>query len=139
MPYENIAVALAGKKDEISMIDEAVRLAITLKAKLSVIHVNEPRAGEISMMMDSPKKFVKADFVKMFADAGHEEIAQKIKVKITANKSVSSGLAKLALGCNLLIIGHSRLGKLREALTDSIDEIIMNNVHCPVLIIHKQN
>jgi len=137
MPYKNIAVALAGKEDEIQMIDEAVRLAITLQAKLTVIHVNEPRAGEISMMMDSPKKFVKSDFVEMFEDAGHEEIAKKIKVKITANKSISNGLAKLALGCDLLIIGHSPLGKLREVLTDSIDEIIMNNVHCPVLIIHK--
>ncbi len=61
MPYKNIAVALAGRDDELPMIDEAVRLAITLKAKLCVLHVNEPHAGEISMMVDSPKKYDKED------------------------------------------------------------------------------
>ncbi len=37
MPYKNIAVALAGKDDEIPMIDEAVRLSITLKSKINSV------------------------------------------------------------------------------------------------------
>jgi nucleotide-binding universal stress UspA family protein len=137
MPYKNIAVALAGKDDEIPMIDEAVRLAITLKAKLYVLHVNEPHAGEISMMMDSPNKITASDFEKMFHEAGHEEIAKKIKVKITNNKSISKGIAELVTDCDLLILNHNRMGKLKELLTDSIDELIVNNVKCPVLIIPK--
>ena len=137
MPYDNIAVALAGKDDEIPMIDEAVRLAITLKAKLCVLHVNEPHAGEISMMMDSPDKMTESDFEKMFHEAGHEEIAKIIKVKITINKSISKGIASLIAECDLLILGHNRRGKLKELLTDSIDELIVNNVKCPVLIIPK--
>ena len=137
MPYKNIAVALAGKDDEIPMIDEAVRLAITLKAKLCVLHVNEPHAGEISMMMDSPDKMTESDFEKMFHEAGHEEIAKKIKVKITNNKSISKGIAELVSDCDLLILNHNRMGKLKELLTDSIDELIVNNVKCPVLIIPK--
>ena len=137
MPYNNIAVALAGKDDEIPMIDEAVRLAIILKAKLCVLHVNEPHAGEISMMMDSPPKMTESDFEKMFHEAGHEEIAKIIKVKITNNKSISKGIAALVAEYDLLILNHNRRGKLKELLTDSIDELIVNNVKCPVLIIHK--
>ena len=134
MPYKKISVALAGTPDEIQMIDEAVRLAITLKAQLYVIHVNLPHAGEISMMMDTPKKYVEEDFRKMFHEAGHEEIAKKIVVNITTNKSIAEGIAELVSDCDLLILGHDRMGKMKALLTDSIDEMIVNNVNCPVLI-----
>ena len=137
MPYKNIVVALAGKDDEIPVIDEAVRLAINLKAKLCVIHVNDLHAGEISMMMDSPKKFTKDDFVKIFHNAGHEEIAKRIEVKIMENSSVSKGIAELAAGCDLIILGHDKMSKVKEVLTDSIDEVVVNVSNCPVMIIPK--
>ncbi len=137
MPYKNIAIALAGKDDEIPVIDEAVRLTINLKAKLCIIHVNDLHAGDISMMMDSPKEYTKDDFIKMFHDAGHEEIAKRIKVKIIKNSSVSKGIAELISDCDLLIMGHDKMGKVKEVLTDSIDEVVVNVSNCPVLIIPK--
>ncbi|NHZ85024.1 MAG: universal stress protein [Planctomycetia bacterium] len=137
MPYKNIAIALAGKDDEIPVIDEAVRLSINLKAKLCIIHVNDLHAGDISMMMDSPKEYIKDDFIKMFHDAGHEEIAKRIKVKIIKNSSVSKGIAELISDCDLLIMGHDKMGKVKEVLTDSIDEVVVNVSNCPVLIIPK--
>ena len=137
MPYKNIAVALAGKDDEIPVIDEAVRLAINLKAKLCVIHVNDLHAGEISMMMDSPHKFTESDFISIFHNAGHEEIAKRIEVKIVENASVSSGIAELGSDCDLLILGHDKMSKVKEVLSDSIDEAIVNISNCPVMIIPK--
>lgn len=137
MPYKNIAIALAGKDNEVPVIDEAVRLAINLKAKICVLHVNDLRAGKMSMMMDSPKKYVKDDFIKMFHNAGHEEIAKIIEVKIVENASVSKGIAELATDCDLLILGHNKMSKVKEVLTDSIDEVIVNVSNCPVLIIPK--
>jgi nucleotide-binding universal stress UspA family protein len=137
MPYKNIAVALAGKDNEIPVIDEAVRLAINLKAKLCVIHVNDLHAGKISMMMDSSKKYIKDDFINMFYNAGHEEIAKLIEVKIIENASVNKGIAELATGCDLLIMGHDKMSKVKEVLTDSIDEVVVNVSNCPVLIIPK--
>lgn len=137
MPYKNIAIALAGKDNEVPVIDEAVRLAINLKAKICVLHVNDLRAGKMSMMMDSPKKYVKDDFIKMFHNAGHEEIAKIIEVKIVENASVSKGIAELASDCDLLILGHNKMSKVKEVLTDSIDEVVVNVSNCPVLIIPK--
>lgn len=137
MPYKNIAIALAGKDNEVPVIDEAVRLAINLKAKICVLHVNDLRAGKMSMMMDSPKKYVKDDFLKMFHNAGHEEIAKIIEVKIVENASVSKGIAELATDCDLLILGHNKMSKVKEVLTDSIDEVVVNVSNCPVLIIPK--
>ena len=138
MPYKKISVALAGTPDEIQMIDEAVRLAITLKAQLCVVHVNLPHAGEISMMIDAPKKYDEEDFTKMFHEAGHEEISKKIVVKLTTNKSIAKGIAELVSDSDLLILGHDRMGKMKELLTDSIDEMIVNEVKCPVLIYRTQ-
>lgn len=135
MPYKNISVALSGKTDEVPLIDEAVRLALTLKADLCVLHVNHPHAGEISMMMDSLKKMEEEDFRKMFFDAGHEEISKTVKIKINTNNSVPKGISKLVKGCDLLILGHAKMGKMKEILTDSIDEMTINNVKCPVLVI----
>ena len=137
MPFNNIAVALAGKDNEIPVIDEAVRITITLKAKLCVLHVNDLHAGEISMMMDSSKKYTKNDFTKMFHDAGHEEIAKRIEVKIAKNSSISKGIAELTTDCDLLILGHNKMSKVKQSLMDSIDEVIVNVSNCPVLIIPK--
>ena len=137
MPFNNIAVALAGKDNEIPVIDEAVRITINLKAKLCVIHINDIHAGEISMMMDSPKKYTKNDFTKMFHDSGHEEIAKRIEVKIAKNSSISKGIAELANDCDLLILGHNKMSKVKQSLIDSIDEAIVNASNCPVLIIPK--
>ncbi len=99
--------------------------------------MNQPRAGEISMMMDSPKKYIKEDFIKMFHDAGHEEMAKVISVKIVKNKSISNGITEMVKDCDLLIMGHDRMGAMKQLMTDSIDEIIGNKVNCPVLIISK--
>jgi len=137
MPFNSIAVALSGKANELPVIDEAVRITINLKAKLSVIHVNDIHAGEISMMMDSSKKFTKEDFIKIFIDAGHEEIAKRIEIKIGKNASISKGIAELAPDCDLLILGHNKMNKVTEILKDSIDEVIVNVSKCPVLIIPK--
>jgi nucleotide-binding universal stress UspA family protein len=135
MPYKNISVALSGKSDEIPIIDEAVRLAITLKAHLTVVHINDPHAGEISMMMDMPRKYDDAHFKKMFYDAGHEEISNRLDIRIEVDKSIPKGIAKLTNDSDLLVIGHAKMGKLKELFTDSIDEMAVNHVRCPVLII----
>lgn len=135
MPYKNISVALSGKSDEVPIIDEAVRLAITLKAHLTVVHINDPHAGEISMMMDMPKKYDEDHFKQLFYDAGHEEVSKNLDVKLGVHKSIPKGIAEIVDDCDLLIIGHAKMGKLKELLTDSIDEMAVNNVQCPVLII----
>lgn len=138
MPYKRISVALSGKSDEIPIIDEAVRLAITLKAHLTVIHINDPHAGEISMMMDSSRKLDEEYFKKMFYNAGHEEVSKNLDVKLLTHKSIAKGIAKLTVDSDLLIIGHAKMGKMKELLTDSIDEMAVNNVSCPVLIIRTK-
>ncbi len=56
MPYKKIMVGLSCRGDETAVIKEAVYLSKIHNAELCVIHVNEPHAGEMSMMMDNPEK-----------------------------------------------------------------------------------
>ncbi len=137
MLYKNIAVALSGKENGIPILDEAVRIAKEQKANLFVIHVNDPHAGEISMMMDNKKMFIEDDFVTMFKNAGHKEIGDQIVVKTVKNASICKGVAELSAGCDLLILGHDKKSKVKELLTSSIDEFILNESNCPVLIVPK--
>ena len=47
-------IALSGRGDEEDVIGEAVKIAQASDAQLTAVHVNDPHAGEMSMMMESP-------------------------------------------------------------------------------------
>ena len=57
----NITVALAMTRDEQGMIQYAMHYAEMFNASLTVIHVQDPHAGGMSMMMDAPEKFSEED------------------------------------------------------------------------------
>ena len=138
MAYKKILVALSCTGNEIALIDEAVRLANTLNAELHALHVNDPHAGEMSMMMESAgHKFNEEEIKKMFREAGHEEIATGMDVKIRVNTSVLKEVTSCAKDIDLLILGHKKLSGGTEYISDTIDERIVNRVDCPVLIVQK--
>lgn len=138
MTFNNIVVALVGGKDEIPLIDEAVKYAISFSSKLTVVHVNPPHAGEISMMMESTgKKLNEEDIRNLFIECGHGEIAAVMEVKIVSGEPIHSEIARLAEGADLLILGHRRMNTFKEMFFDSIDEGIVNRVNCPVLVVPK--
>jgi len=132
-------LALVGEKDEISLIDEAVKYAISFNAHLSVVHVNPLHAGEISMMMESPGKLIEEEDIRdLFRDCGHNEIASVIEIKIVSGEPIHREIIKLAQGVDLLILGHRRQNTFKELFFDSIDEGIVNQVKCPVLVVPKE-
>jgi nucleotide-binding universal stress UspA family protein len=138
MAYKKILVALSCTGNEIAVIDEAVRLTNTLNAELHVLHVNDPHAGEMSMMMESAgHKYTEEEIKKMFREAGHDEIASGMDVKIRVNTSVLKEVTDCAKDMDLLIMGHAKVRGLTERITDTIDERIVNHIDCPVLIVPK--
>ena len=63
MSYKNIVLALCGRGDEGDVIRKAMELKNQLDANLTVVHVNDLHAGEMSMMMDSPHKFTEEEMI----------------------------------------------------------------------------
>ena len=135
--YNKIMVALIGDGSEQPVIEQAVNIANDLNAKLVVIHVNDPHAGEMSMMMDSPKK-VTADMIQdQIKEYGYESILGKLEFIIAEGESIAKTIEHHCNDFDLLIVGHRKMSEFKANFMDSVDEGITNIVACPVLVVQK--
>ena len=135
--YNKIMVALIGDGSEQPVIEQAVNIANDLKANLVVIHVNDPHAGEMSMMMDSPKK-VTADMIQdQIKEYGYESILGKLEFIIAEGESIAKMIEHHCKDFDLLIVGHRKMSEFKANFMDSVDEGITNIVACPVLVVQK--
>ncbi|MDP6261736.1 MAG: universal stress protein, partial [Candidatus Marinimicrobia bacterium] len=94
-------------------------------------------AGEMSMMMDSPKKVTDEMIRDQIKDYGYESILGELEIIITENESVSKAIEQHSKDFDLLIVGHRKMSEFKSHFMDSIDEGIANLVPCPVLVVLK--
>ncbi len=137
MSYKNIVLALCGRGDEGKVIKEAFNLKDQLNADLSIVHVNDPRAGEMSMMMDSPKIITEDDIKERLVVNGFEKEADSILIRIVEGENIAKAIEEAASGANMLILGHRKRSAFKDQFFDSVDEGIVNRVECPVVVIPK--
>ena len=135
--YNKIMVALIGDGSEQPVIEQAVNIANDLKANLVVIHVNEPHAGEMSMMMDSPKKVTADKIQDQIKEYGYESILGKLEFIIAEGESIAKTIEHHCNDFDLLIVGHRKMSEFKANFMDSVDEGITNLVSCPVLVVQK--
>ena len=135
--YNKIMVALIGDGSEQPVIEQAVNIANDLKANLVVIHVNEPHAGEMSMMMDSPKKVTAEMMQDQIKEYGYESILGKLEFIIAEGESIAKTIEHHCNDFDLLIVGHRKMSEFKANFMDSVDEGITNIVACPVLVVQK--
>ena len=135
--YNKIMVALIGDGSEQPVIEQAVNIANDLKANLVVIHVNEPHAGEMSMMMDSPKKVTAEMIQDQIKEYGYESILGKLEFIIAEGESIAKTIEHHCNDFDLLIVGHRKMSEFKANFMDSVDEGITNIVACPVLVVQK--
>ena len=135
--YNKIMVSLIGDGSEQPVIEQAVNIANDLKANLVVIHVNEPHAGEMSMMMDSPKKVTADKIQDQIKEYGYESILGKLEFIITEGERIAKTIAHHCKDFDLLIVGHRKMSEFKANFMDSVDEGITNIVACPVLVVQK--
>ena len=137
MSYKNIVLALCGRGDEGKVIKEAFNLKDQLNADLSIVHVNDPRAGEMSMMMDSPKIITEDDIKERLVVNGFEKEADSILIRIVEGENIAKAIEEAASGANMLILGHRKRSAFKDQFFDSVDEGIVNRVECPVVVVPK--
>ncbi|MDP6032233.1 MAG: universal stress protein [Candidatus Marinimicrobia bacterium] len=135
--YKKIMISLIGDDSEQPVVDQAYHLANELGARLTAIHVNDLHAGEMSMMMDSPKKVTDEMIRGQIKDYGYESILGELEIIITENESVSKAIEQHCKDFDLLIVGHRKMSEFKSRFMDSIDEGIANLVPCPVLVVLK--
>jgi len=135
MTYKNIMVGLCGRGDESPVITEAIKIANG--GHLTFIHVNDPHAGEMSMMMDSPEKKFSEKDVYGWVSAVDDSIAKDSTISIKMGHSIPKVINEASKGKDLIILGHRKQSFFKENFFDSIDEGIVNKVLCPVLVVSK--
>ena len=135
--YNKIMVALVGDGEEIEVVEHAYQLSNNLNCSLTAIHVNDPHAGEMSMMMDSPIAVNREALQKQLSDYLGDDIASNIDIIMDKNESIAKSIEQHTLDCDLLIVGHRKMSKFKATFMDSIDEGIANLISCPVLVVQK--
>ena len=134
---KKILVALSGDGKEKNVIEKAVQFADQLKAELSFLTVNDIHAGEMSMMMDAPKKITKENIIEQINDYRLADSINLDNIFILKAKKVDEAISEMASNYDLLVLGHRKVSNLKSSMSDSDDEVIANKTVCPVLIIDK--
>ena len=135
---KKIMIALTGRNDESVVIEQAVFFADKFDALLVAIHINDPHAGRMSMMMDSPGPKISEDDIKnLFKRHGYENSLENLEVRIIENEHISKTIAENAVDIDLLVLGHRRMSTFKANFMDSIDEGIANLSPCPVVVVQS--
>ena len=137
MPFDSILVALAGMDDEENVIHETVRLAQALGAEVTVLHVNDPKAGKVSMMMETERMVTEEALRDQFRKLGYDTTASMLKFNIVTGSSLPRAIAEATHNVDLLVIGHRRKNRFLAAFADSADKHLADLVSCPVLIVPR--
>tara|TARA_B110000196_G_scaffold64396_1_gene54265 strand:- start:303 stop:716 length:414 start_codon:yes stop_codon:yes gene_type:complete len=134
---KKILVALSGDGKEKNVLEKAVQFADQLKAELSFLTVNDIHAGEMSMMMDAPKKITKENIIEQINDYNLADSINLDNIFILKAKKVDEAISEMSSNYDLLVLGHRKVSNLKSSMSDSDDEVIANKTVCPVLIIDK--
>jgi len=135
--FKKILVAIAADGREKNVVEKAVQLAEQINAELSFIRVNHEYAGEMSMMMDSPKEITKEMILEEIKGYGFGDSANPDNIMAIKAEKVDEAIAEKCSEYDLLVLGHRKVSDLKASMTDSDDEMIANETTCPVLIIDK--
>ena len=132
-----ILLALAGDSRESNLLAEAITFRDQLDAKMDVVHVNPKYAGDMSMMMDSIKEITDTMIIEQIEEYGFTESFPNPEIIILKSDKIEGEISKLSKEYDLVILGHRKMGDIKESIFDSIDQDIANDILCPVLIVNK--
>ncbi len=134
---KNLLLPLEGTMAEAPVIRQAIDLARYLNTGLTVLHVNSPRAGRISMMMDTQPLVTEADIRNLFRRLGFGCEADAIRVEIVTSPAISRAITQASKDALLLVLGRSQRNRLAAAFTETIDKNLPDKVACPVMYVPK--
>jgi nucleotide-binding universal stress UspA family protein len=130
-------MCLDGKPREKKLVREAIRIVKALDARLTVLHVNDPEAGQAHFMMDSLRRTYKDELIAMIQDADTDCVLEddSFEVLLIDHESYSDAILEASRNQDLLIMGHNKHRKFLGAVINSTDEQVADRVDCPILLV----
>ena len=133
---KKIMVALAMNGDEERVIGKAVEISEGFGSSLIVVHVNDIHAGKMSMMMDSiGHKYTEPEIMDMLMARNSDLNTNSVQIQILTSEDIPEAVSMAIVEGDLLILGHKKMNIVKEKLSDSLDQQIVNKVNCHSLVI----
>jgi nucleotide-binding universal stress UspA family protein len=140
MPFKNILAAADGSYTGTQAVQVGARLAEMCHAKLAVLHVVDTFAGFAPQFAWGPRSY-ETEYLT-HGRAMLEALVKDVPGALGATPLLRAGDPSLEivravneLGIDLLVVGgpsHHRLGRL---LVGSVNEALLDQVHCAILVI----
>lgn len=147
-PFSRILVAVDNSERAIRAFDYAVRLSLvaTTDTVISVVHVvTPPVAGEEGVSAVQLSESLRKEGEQLIAQLksrARTQFANRAGVTIMIDYAIKEGNpAKVILasaketGSDLIVMGSSGTGGIKELLLGSVSHAVSNDAACPVLIV----
>ena len=143
-PFQNILVAADGTHTGTRALELGAQLAELCHAKLAVVHVVDSLRGFAPQFAGGRRTYEAEHFDpgRAFLTAMLEKLPRAVQatpILRSGDPSIEIARAAIEYGADLLIVGgpsHHRLGRL---LLGSVDEALLDEARCSVLIIQPDN
>ena len=136
MKYQSIVLALSCSESSSPLIEAAFDCVKQYNAALKVVHVNDPAAGKMSMMMDSiGHKYTEPEIMDMLMARNSDLNTNSVQIQILTNEDIPEAVSMAIVEGDLLILGHKKMNIVKEKLSDSLDQQIVNKVNCHSMVI----
>ena len=136
MKYQSIVLALSCSDSSSPVIEAAFDCVKQYNAALKVLHVNDPAAGKMSMMMDGAgHKYTEPEIMDMLMARNSDLNTDAVHIQILTSEDIPEAVSMAVVEGDLLVVGHRRMTIIKEKLSDSLDQQIINKVNCHSLVI----
>lgn len=136
MNYKKVLLSLEQLKRDISVLMTAIDLADKYSAELTVLHINTKMAGVPSRAMRSIEHKVTIEELEAAVKA-HNPNNVKVNIEIVQSDDVLDVVVEKSKKYDLVVLGHRHMNFFEEMLVDSLDEKIINRIHCHCLVVNK--
>ena len=136
MKYQSIVLALSCSESSSPLIEAAFDCVKQYNTPLEVVHVNDPAAGKMSMMMDSiGHKYTEPEIMDMLMARNSDLNTNSVQIQILTSEDIPEAVSMAIVEGDLLILGHKKMNIVKEKLSDSLDQQIVNKVNCHSMVI----
>lgn len=139
LPFSKILVAVDNSECASRAFDYAARLSKLTGARISVVHVIPPAPATEGISVAELAEDLEKEGEQLLAKIKtRAEIQFGIKEETMLGKGdPSKVILAMAndIGADLLVMGSSGMGGVKEFLLGSVSHAVSNHVHCPVLIV----
>ena len=134
MNYKKILVSVSDIHHHQKVLAAALDVAWKYEGELTVLHVSTHMAGTPSRVFRAFESKYTPEELRAEMD-GKNVHKVPYKVELVVGDDVVKEIVQRSESHDLLVIGHEHMNALVSWVSDSIDEQVINKIHCDSLVV----